>query len=199
MAPDDRRAAIIAATVPLLQEHGLNVSTRQIAQAAGVAEGTLFGVFPDKSALIRAALLSVFDPEPVVEALGAIDPGLDLRGRLVAAMDILRERFERNANIVAALRGSGGPPAVTKEDTERLREFLAQVERSRDQLTEALAALIEPDRHLLRRSPVATGRSLFMLLMTSRSTFGDPERLDSAEVVSLLLDGLLVRPGGAPC
>jgi AcrR family transcriptional regulator len=35
MAPEDRRAALIAATVPLLHEHGLDVSTRKIAEAAG--------------------------------------------------------------------------------------------------------------------------------------------------------------------
>jgi AcrR family transcriptional regulator len=194
MAPDERRAAIIAATVPLLREHGTSVSTRQIADAAGVAEGTLFGVFPDKAALVRAALLSVFDPDPVLRALGEIDAGLDLRGRLVAAMDILRDRFERNASIVALLRGSGIPVA-TKEDADGAREFLAQVESSRDRLTEALVSLIEPDRALLRRGPVAVARSLFMLLlMTNRASFGDNQTMDSAEVVSLLLDGLLVRP-----
>ena len=56
MAPEDRRAALIAATVPLLHEHGLDVSTRKIAEAAGVAEGTIFGVFPDKHSLVVAAL-----------------------------------------------------------------------------------------------------------------------------------------------
>ncbi|MEN3306121.1 MAG: hypothetical protein V7603_2323 [Micromonosporaceae bacterium] len=194
MAPDERRAAIIAATVPLLREHGTSVSTRQIADAAGVAEGTLFGVFPDKAALVRAALLSVFDPDPVLRELGEIDAGLDLRGRLVAAMDILRDRFERNASIVALLRGSGIPVA-TKEDADGAREFLAQVESSRDRLTEALVSLIEPDQALLRRGPVAVARSLFMLLlMTNRASFGDNQTMDSAEVVSLLLDGLLVRP-----
>jgi AcrR family transcriptional regulator len=194
MAPDERRAAIIAATVPLLREHGTSVSTRQIADAAGVAEGTLFGVFPDKAALVRAALLSVFDPDPVVRELRAIDAGLDLRGRLVAAMDILRDRFERNASIVAMLRGSGIPVAG-KEDADGAREFLARVESSRDRLTEALVSLIEPDQALLRHGPVAVARSLFMLLlMTNRASFGDSQTMDSAEVVSLLLDGLLVRP-----
>ena len=44
LAPEERRAALIAATIPLLHEHGLEVSTKQIAHAAGVAEGTIFGV-----------------------------------------------------------------------------------------------------------------------------------------------------------
>ena len=84
MAPEDRRAALIAATIPLLHEHGLDVSTRQIADAAGVAEGTIFGVFKDKSSLVVAALVQALDPQPTLDALAAIDRGLDLRERLVA-------------------------------------------------------------------------------------------------------------------
>ena len=55
MAPDDRRRAIVDAVVPLLLEHGGDVTTRQIAEAAGIAEGTIFRVFPDKPALLMAA------------------------------------------------------------------------------------------------------------------------------------------------
>jgi AcrR family transcriptional regulator len=198
MAPDDRRAAIVAATVPLLREHGLNLSTRQIAQAAGVAEGTLFGVFPDKGALIRAALISLLDPEPAARQLAEIAPGLDLRARLVAALDLLRDGFDRNSAIVSALRSGAGE---FKHDAEGMREFFRHIQHSRTRLVQALAELMEPDKALLRRSPIAVARSLFMLLlMTGRTAFGEEEdRLDSAEIVSLLLDGLLVRPEGPPC
>ena len=48
MSPDDRRRAIVAALVPLIVERGGEVSTREIAQAAGIAEGTIFRVFADK-------------------------------------------------------------------------------------------------------------------------------------------------------
>src|SRR5438874_9838831 len=105
MAPEQRRAAIVAATVPLLREHGVTVSTRQIAQACGVAEGTLFGVFPDKDSLIRAAVLASFEPEALLAALGQIDRGLDLRARLTAALDLMRPGFERNVALLGALRG----------------------------------------------------------------------------------------------
>ena len=52
MPPDERRDAIIDVVLPLLLEHGSDVSTRQIAEAAGIAEGTIFRVFPDKAALL---------------------------------------------------------------------------------------------------------------------------------------------------
>src|SRR5262249_55007857 len=99
-----------------------------------------------------------------------------------------------------ALRAGAGAPVASAEDAAAVREFLGQVEHSRHRLVGALAELIEPDARLLRRSPIAVAHSLFMLLiMTSRATFGGGEPMDNAEVVSLLLDGLLVRPGGAPC
>ena len=56
MPVDERRAAIARATLPLIAAHGHEVTTRQIADAAGVAEGTLFRVFDDKEAMIDAAV-----------------------------------------------------------------------------------------------------------------------------------------------
>jgi len=54
LPPDERRSMIVAATLPLLLEHGDRVTTKQIAEAAGIAEGTIFRVFADKDALIAA-------------------------------------------------------------------------------------------------------------------------------------------------
>ena len=62
MAPDDRRKAIVDVVVPLLLDHGGEVSTRQIAEAAGIAEGTIFRVFPDKNALWLAVAERTLDP-----------------------------------------------------------------------------------------------------------------------------------------
>ena len=53
---DERRAMIVEAMLPLLLEHGEMVTTRQIAEAAGIAEGTIFRVFADKDELIAAVV-----------------------------------------------------------------------------------------------------------------------------------------------
>ncbi len=54
MSVAERRESIVAAVLPLVRERGVLPSTREIAQAAGVAEGTIFGVFDDKRALMHA-------------------------------------------------------------------------------------------------------------------------------------------------
>lgn len=192
MAPEDRRAALIAATIPLLREYGTAVSTRQIAEAAGVAEGTIFGVFPDKASLLRAALMSAFDPQRAVDALAAIGTHVELRARLVKAVTLMRKGMQANANLV------GAPGKLMGDDPE----FHEHMMKSRHSIAAGLAALIEPDRDRLRRSPEATAQLLLMLVAVSvhrgfghGGEFGD---MDDEEIVSVLLDGLLVRPSLTP-
>src|SRR5262245_33537829 len=51
-----RRSMIVEAALPLVLEHGERVTTKQIAEAAGIAEGTIFRVFEDKDAVIAAVV-----------------------------------------------------------------------------------------------------------------------------------------------
>ena len=65
LSPEDRRAAILDAVIPLLIDHGAAVTTAEMAEAAGIAEGTIFRVFPDKASLLHAAIERSLDPSSV--------------------------------------------------------------------------------------------------------------------------------------
>ena len=188
MAAEDRRAALVAATVPLLHEHGPDVSTRLIAQAAGVAEGTIFRVFPDKNSLVREALLQALDPAPLVEALAEIDADADLRDRLAAAAKLLIQGFAENAQLMSAARDL----AMATDAAPELHERLAD---ARNRMLTALTGMIEPDRTRLRRSPATVARLLILLVGGSaHGLFADTDGLTGDEMAELLLDGALVRP-----
>jgi len=90
MAPEDRRQAIIEATLPLLLERGTEMSTREIAQAAGIAEGTIFRAFETKQDLIHATIHTALMPVDLVFANEAEAKGMAKTSDLNAAIAYLK-------------------------------------------------------------------------------------------------------------
>ena len=74
LPPDARRAAIVEAILPLVQEQGAALSTRQIAEAAGIAEGTIFRAFADKDALFDAVIVRLKVPAAPQSATKSNEP-----------------------------------------------------------------------------------------------------------------------------
>jgi AcrR family transcriptional regulator len=92
LPPDQRRSMIVDATLPLLIEHGDRVTTKQIAEAAGIAEGTIFRAFGDKDGVIAAVVEAALDPQPLEAALLAIPRALPFEDWLAAAIVIMQQR-----------------------------------------------------------------------------------------------------------
>ncbi|AEV87745.1 TetR family transcriptional regulator [Actinoplanes sp. SE50] len=192
LAPGERRAALIAATIPLLREHGVDLSTRMIAHAAGVAEGTIFGVFSNKNELVVCSVVKALDPQPVLDALAAIDRSADLRVRLREAAEIVHTRFQSNAHLMHAARRL----FIAGETDPHAQE---QMTSTRGKLLSAVTAVLEPDADRLRVTPGEAARLL--LLYCGANTFGpfaDGEAFSGAELASLLLDGILSATSGEP-
>jgi AcrR family transcriptional regulator len=92
LPPEERRRAIIEAALPLLAERGTAVTTRDLAGAAAVSEGTLFNVFADKDQLIDAVIAAATDQAPIEQAIASIDRSLPFEAQLVAATELLQHR-----------------------------------------------------------------------------------------------------------
>lgn len=170
LPPEARRAHIIEATLPLLLEHGASITTRQIAEAAGIAEGTIFRVFPDKESLVAAVVGAAFDTTSVDAALDAIDPALPLETRLMVAVDLLRARLLTVLQLRAVVGGPAGGPST---DVSKIAKVFA------------------PDADRLRRTPTECAHLLRgMTFACTHAAFVGDTPLGSDEIVSLLLDGV---------
>jgi AcrR family transcriptional regulator len=178
MAPDERRAALVAATLPLLREHGAEVSTRQIARAAGVAEGTLFRVFENKEALLEAAVAAAVDLSPAVRALDALDRSGDLHATLLAAVQTLQAHLSDVFGMVAALGIARARPG------RRIRPVNAEVLR-------ALTDLLEPHREELAMPPDEVARLVRLLTFAgTHPHLSDGQPLGAATITRVVLDGV---------
>lgn len=105
MSRDERRAAIAHATIPLLEQHGSQVSTRQIAIAAGVAEGTLFRAFDDKVELLTAAAERALDPTARVAEIDDLPAAPDLAAELVQVARVIADGGRRVRRVMLAVHG----------------------------------------------------------------------------------------------
>jgi AcrR family transcriptional regulator len=180
MAPEDRRHALVEVTLPLLLEHGRAVSTKQIAEAAGVAEGTIFRAFGCKDDLILATIEAALDLEPFLEVLATVDPELELRARLLQMVVHLQQRFAGVFALMAAM-GMTGPPRAAKH-----------MAADRRRIEDALVSLVEPDADRLTCSPGDLVH--IMRLLTFSGThphLSDGRPLTPERIVDTLLDGVL--------
>ncbi|MDF1605986.1 TetR/AcrR family transcriptional regulator [Nocardioides sp. YIM 152315] len=180
LAPEERREAIVAATRPLLYEHGRATTTRLIAEAAGIAEGTVFRAFATKEELFDAVLRAEFDPAPFLEQVAKVDPELELRDRLVAYTTLLQRRFVGIFTLMAAMGLRKPPDAVRNVD---IRQQIAEG---------GLAKLLERDAD---RFTLPVDRVVHMVrLLTfsgSHPHISDQQPLAPEEIVDVILHGVL--------
>lgn len=198
LPPDERRAALIGATLALIREEGADVSTRQIAQAAGVAEGTIFRVFADKESLVRAAIDAALDPAPVVAELKHIDPATPLDAKLIAIARITQGWLTSVISLMIVLRKAHDPQDAPRRGAA-----------PSDAITPIVEQLIEPDRKQLRVEPAELARLMrLMVFASSHPTIKDATPMAPEQIVAVLLDGVrqhsstttaTTTGGGASC
>ena len=171
----------MAAALPLVRTSGSAVTTKQIAEAAGIDEGTIFRVFPDKATLITHVLETALDAEPVAARIRAIDPEAPLASRMVEAVEVLQERMAELISLITALGAHRRPDPAPQAH--------ARFEEADRCLNEALEAVLSPDADQLRKRPADVARLLQLVTLSAthpRLAHGPP--LPPSEIVSLVLD-----------
>ncbi|MDQ1478950.1 MAG: hypothetical protein QOE62_4179 [Actinomycetota bacterium] len=179
LPPDERRSMIVAATLPLLLEHGDRVTSRQIAEAAGIAEGTIFRVFADKDEIIVAVIEAALDPEPLEVALSEIPADLSFEARLAAAVVIIQQRVIDVWQVMSS---------VGTRHHEMTRRPMAD--------SDALVGLFETARSEITVEPIAAARLLRALTLSTTHPMLAGEPRSPEELVQLFLHGI-GGPAGA--
>ncbi|MGY2700447.1 TetR/AcrR family transcriptional regulator [Nocardioides sp. HB32] len=185
MSPDERREHLVDATLNLLRVHGREITTRQLAEEAGVAEGTIFRVFHSKDELVDAAIRRAFEPGDVVARIAEIDPGLPLRSRLVALVAILQQRFRATFGLMQKV-GLVGPPRDARDSTAAAAW--------RHQLEGLMAELVAPDADQLTVPVLEFVHVLRLLTFAgSHELISDGRLMSPDQIVDTVLLGLTRR------
>lgn len=191
MTADERRKAIVSSTLPLLLAQGPELSTREIASAAGVAEGTIFRAFETKDELIKAVVGEAMRPTATLTALADLEAGHTLEQRVTAVLEILTTDLQRVRALFSHLakagfgsghgphphpHGPGGPDP--RKD-------------ARSEVFRATTAALEPYADALSVPPTTAARLLTALAFASNFTLDSVESSPSPDALaSLVLHGI---------
>jgi AcrR family transcriptional regulator len=179
MSVDERRAMIVDAVIPLLIEHGREVSTRQIADAAGIAEGTIFRVFGDKEEIFGAAVAKFLDPGELHERLRAIDPELPLEDKVNDILFQLRARMTGIFGIMNAVGMQGPPPG--RRDSGNFLEVIEEI--------------LRPDLEQLNVPSERIGSFLRLIAFASAIPhFNEGKEMSTAELAQYITYGIAGHP-----
>ena len=156
-----------------------------MADAANIAEGTIFRVFPDKTSVIHDAVKASMDRDQIQQAIAAIPPMAPLADQLEAAARILVERSERVAALIGVLRASGshvgGPPSGA-------RQYVMDANTA---ILSALTRLFERNRDEIRVSPHQAAIAFRgFVFATAHPLVSSDEKPSFLESVEVLMNGI---------
>ena len=181
MPADERREMIANAAIPLFIEHGASITTRELADALDIAEGTIFRAFGDKEALIHAVVDAFFAQAQRTLTNGLGDPSLELAEKLRLTI--------HNARIHA----KGVFAMIALLDPSEARQYM--IPRREGHFEEAAAAAFAADADAINIPPARMDALVRLLVIAASSPhMGAGEPLTDDELVDFALYGLTGRP-----
>lgn len=193
MAPEERRQAIIDATTQLVLDIGPEVTTRQIADACGLAEGTLFRAFDSKRDILKAVVDHIIDPAGIVARLASLPENQPLPEVIAALVDSVDSAMRRIRSVMAALHSQlredrpHGPP----HDQDRNKFFERHA-----QLMGAMSEVLVPYTDELRVDPDVAAAFIQTTVFASALPMVSTKIDDRVVLTDLLIHALVKEP---PC
>lgn len=179
MRAADRRAQILDAVLPVVLEHGIHVTSKQLAHAAGVAEGTIFKAFGDKESLLRQLAAERALSDEVAGAwLATIDAASMALPELVEG--IARRALEQYVVQLRLFQMLG--PLMQKPTQEHLDRFEQELQPWRDALAAHSASLTFPAEH------AASVLRMLVIAASQEGAWGIPMSAD--DVARMFLHGV---------
>lgn len=181
MSVDERRAMIVSSAMPLYIEHGASVTSRQLAEHLGIAEGTIFRAFGDKEALVRGVVDAFFDQTYQNLAPELDAPGVGLEEKLHVLIRHARERAKGVFTMLSLL------------DPSEAREYMKH--RRQGQIEDAAAAAFLTHASEMNIAPDRIGSFIRLLVVAASAPRMDGgEVLNDDELVHFALYGLVGQP-----
>lgn len=181
MPPAERRAAIVEAALALLEEHGPELTTRMVAEAAGVAEGTIFRVFPTLQDLMAATYVEYLSGERLAARLAAVESGSSLEEATAAALEALSGYIE---SVHFALHPPQRPDV---KPTAHVQEAKDQFKARFGDLLDWLVDTFEPHAPDMTITPQSYAH--FLLTLSLGHHMGRPAGLKLPEITQFALNG----------
>ncbi len=195
MSVEDRRASIVSAVLPLVRASGTLPSTREIAEASGVAEGTIFRAFEDKRALMHALAEHAMTGHagPALLEVARAEP--DLRSRVTVVAAQLQDRVRTIGEVLMALRPL---MQAEREQPAGPPEFVVRANR---ELLERLTEVFEIDRADLRVDPATAALVLRSVVLGSQHPgMSATPGLSAEQVADVIVSGIArAHPQESPC
>lgn len=189
---EERRAAIIEAATPVLLDKGPAFTTREVAEAAGIAEGTLFRAFNTREELLWAVADHMFDPTPTCREIADLPERGNLESLVTDVCATLNAQIHEITRVMTALhtqRELLRPPSDPRSATEH-RQRAERAKGRQIQLLDAVAARLQPYADQLRVSPLQAATVITAFAMTNHHPVLTEMHLPPDRLADIIVHGL---------